>query len=246
MKRLLIVCAAVVLALPCIIEAADLGTVDIAWDSLGAASVIKLWGGGRSGFRCYAGAYMLNKTAGTAQGNAWPNGLIGSFCIDLPQYSSEDTLTYKVEMPSQSPEPTDFLGGYMGAAKAGYIRELWGRYFDPAWVNGGPFSTQQKNDAEAFAAAIWEIIYEDLPATPSGWDVTVDGTVGQLGFRCEQADTAKANDWLHSLDGTGPKAELWAFTNYDKQDYIVEIPEPATTVMFAVGVLTLLRYRRWC
>jgi hypothetical protein len=150
------------------------------------------------------------------------------------------TLTYDVVMPEEAPQPTTFLGGPIGPEKAEYLRELWGRFFDPSWTGDGPFTEQQNSDAEAFTAAIWEIVYEELPESPLLWDVTVDGTIGDLGFRCENADTSTANDWLHVLDGTGPKANLRVFSYLGKQDYIVMIPEPATIALLGLGTLVLL------
>ena len=233
----------VVLVLPCVVEAIPVGTVDIAHTGYGAKDIIKIWGGGYSGVNAYAGIYMLNKTGGTGQGNFWLNGPVGSFCLELPEAPSSSTLTYDVVMTKEAPEPTTFLGGPMGAEKAEYLRELWGRFFDPLWVGSGPFTNQQKSDAEAFTAAIWEIVYEDLPESPSMWDVTADGTTGELGFRCENADTTTANDWLHDLDGTGPKANLRVFSYNGKQDYIVEVPELATIALLGLGGLVLLRRR---
>ena len=147
-------------------------------------------------------------------------------------------------MPEEAQKPTTFLGEKIGSEKAGYLSELWGRYFDEAWVASESFTTQQDNDAEAFAVAVWEIIYEDLPESPLMWDVAVDSTAGPLGFRCGNADISLANDMLHSLDGTGPKTDLRAFVNSCKQDYIVEVPEPATILLLGLSSLALIRGKR--
>lgn len=238
-----IVCVAVSLTLSGVAKATPVGTVDVAHSGYGASDVIKVWGAGYRALIGQGGVYMLDKTGGTGQGNLWPNGLLGTFCIELHEWASNNILTYDVVMPEEV--QNSFLGGPMGADKAEYLRELWGRFFDPDWAGSGPFTSQQNSDAEAFAAAVWEIIHEDLPASPLDWDVTVDGTASRGGFRCQDADTATANDWLHALDGTGLKADLRAFVYDGKQDYISEIPEPATGALLGLGcVVSLLRRKR--
>ncbi len=219
-----------------------LGTVDIKYSGRGASDPIKVWGGGKSAYQVYGGMYAVTKSDGTGQGNLFPNGVLGVFCIEIQQNASDGINTYNVKMPQFANEPDTFLGGVLGPVKEAYLRELWGRYYDSAWYPGQTYTTAMKKAAEAFAACVWEIVYEDVPATPAGWDVSVDGTAGDRGFYCADADFALANGWLHSLDGSGPKADLRAFTNCQKQDFIIEVPEPASIaiigsglVLFAVG-----------
>jgi len=238
-------CAALILALSCLsVQACPPDTVDIEHCGYGAYDEdgVAVWGGGHEGTVVYGGVYMLNKTAGSGQGDIWPNGLIGGFCVELHEAAPVSTFTYDVVMPKNA--YNSFLGELIGAQKANYLSELWGRFYDPAWAGSGPLCPQKNSAAEAFAAAVWEIIYEDLPTSPAGWDVTVDGTVCSHGFRCEGANTTLANSWLHSLTGCGPKADLRVFTYDGKQDYIVQVPEPATVVMLGLGGLINLLTRR--
>jgi hypothetical protein len=242
LKTATILCAAVFLTLPGVTKASPVGTVDIAHDGYGAYGYVKVWGGGHSGDSVYGGVYMLDKTGGTGQGNIWPDGQIGAFCIELHQWASSSTLTYDVvELDEVN---NSFMGGLVGTEKADYISELWGRFYNSAWADGGPYSSEEKSKAEAFAAAIWEIIYEDLPTSPLGWDVTDDGSYGSHGFKAQYIDSTVANNWLHALDGTGPKAELRAFVNAGKQDYIAQVPEPATVCLLGLGGLFFLRKRK--
>jgi hypothetical protein len=241
MRRTFLTAIILVLATTGVAEAVPLGTVKIAHTGYGANGQLSVWGGGLYGTYVRGGVYMLNKTNGTGQGNYWPNGPLGGFCIELSEWTPKNLLTYDVVMPQDAPEPTDFLGSPIGPAKAEYLSELWGRFFDPNWVGIGPFSLQQKRNAEAFAAAVWEIIYESLPPSPAAWNVKADGTPGRLGFKCYGADTATANSWLHALDGTGPKVNLRALVYDGKQDYITGIPEPATIALLGFGGLALIR-----
>ncbi len=235
-------CAAVVLLLPCVTQATPVGTVDIAHNGFGAHDLMQIWAGGQEGITGYAGVDMLEKTNGTNEGKTWSDGPIGAFCIEWAELSSSSTLTYDVMMPEDGPIPTTLLGGTMGLTKSKYLQELWGRYFDSSWVGSGSFSYEQNTKAAAFAAAVWEIVHEDLPLSSSGWDVTVDGTAGERGFRCEYFGADLANYMLHTLDGTGPRADLRVFSYNGQQDYIAMVPEPTTIVLLGFGgVLSLLR-----
>jgi hypothetical protein len=133
----------------------------------------------------------------------------------------------------------------MGTTKAKYVSELWGRFYDSSWVSDGSYTGKQNVQAATFAAAIWEILYEDLPASPLKWDVEVDSTVGAGGFYTDFADATLVNSWLHALNGTGPKADLRILSHDGSQDYIVAVPEPATIVLLGFGsVISLLKKRR--
>ncbi len=241
-KRATILCAIMVLVLPVLTKATPVGTMDIVYAGQGASDAIKLWGGGHSGFNTYGGVYMLDKTAGTGQGNIWPDGLIGGFCIELHQWAPDTTLKYDVVALEEV--NNSFMGGSLGAAKADYLAELWGRFYNPAWADGGPYSSEEKSKAEAFAAAVWEIVYEDMPTSPLGWDVTVDSSSGSHGFYAQNFDSATANSWLHTLNGFGPKADLRAVVNGGKQDYIIQVPEPATVCLLGLSGLAFLRKRK--
>jgi hypothetical protein len=127
----------------------------------------------------------------------------------------------------------------MGTTKANYIRELWGRHFDPAWTTGA-----NKKLAEAFGASLWEIIYETDPV----WDVTKGPGFRATGI--EQATTANA--WLHELNGDTAYFvnNLAATSSPYGQDYLIQIPkstivpEPMTVIILGLGTLTVMRRRK--
>ncbi|MFA5293050.1 MAG: hypothetical protein WC496_08465 [Phycisphaerae bacterium] len=221
------------------------GTVTMSQSGYGAKDTMTIWGGGWNGLNVSAGVFLFNKTAGTGEGQYIDNGLFSGFCMDLSEYTAPGTLTYDVLKVQDGPRPTAFLGGSMGQAKADYLAELWGRFYNPAWAATGSYTSQQKNEAGAFAAAVWEIIYEDLPTSSAGWDVTSDGTGGSRGFKATNLDSQKANDWLHALDGTGPMADLRSLSYLGAQDFLVAvdtgaIPEPATLAFVAFGFLMVV------
>lgn len=198
--------------------------------------LIEVWGDGHSGASGYGGIYALDIGATTGEadylvrrGDGWVN----AFCIDLPQ--SPRLGWHDLIDLDEAPLPQY---GPMGATKSDRIRELWGRYFDTIFEdeNGPRTDLETRRHAEAFSAAVWEIVYEDAFADVTDYDVTSwDGTA--YSFRCEQLTYAStANTWLHSLDGTGPKAHLHALTHASGQDFVVEVvPLPASLSMMLAG-----------
>ncbi len=217
-------------------------TVNIVHDGHGAYGTTTFWAADAYGLDVIGGVYQLNKTGDTGSGNTWHNGLIPGFCMELQEPPPDSTYAYSVTMPENV--YNSFLGETLGVTKANYLRELWARYYDPSWATTGSHTSQENNAAQAFAAAIWEIIYEQLPGSSADWDVTLDGTPGAGGFVAQNLDAATANKWLHDLTGSGPKADLRAFVFQGQQDYLVAVPEPATIVLLGLGGLCSIMGRR--
>jgi hypothetical protein len=226
-----------------VVDASPLGTVNIVRSGHGANETIDVQGGGLSGEQVTAGVYMLDKSGCSDMGCTWSNGPIAGFCIELEEPAPNFTETYQVYNTADSFNGT--LNESIGDFKAEALSELWGRYYDSSWEGSGSFSADENNAAGAFAAAVWEIVYEDLPVQSTGWDVSADGTTGSPGFSSTLADSSLANSWLHSLDGTGPMASLAAFTNDGNQNYVVAVPEPTTVILLGLGgALSLARKRK--
>ena len=226
-----------------VVQATPVGTVDIVRSGHGANEGTYIYGGGMSGEEMYTGVYMLDKSAGTDGGTQWDNGQIAGFCIEIEEPVPTYITSYDVISVSEA--YSSVLGESVGTTKADYLSELWGRYYDESWAGDGPFTGTENAQAAAFAAAVWEIVYEDLPLTSSGWDVGVDGTAGIPGFASLGVDSSLANSWLHSLDGSGPKATLAVFSNNGKQNYLVAVPEPTTVLLLGLGgVLSVMRRKK--
>jgi hypothetical protein len=204
-------------------NAALLGTVNIQNHGNGYSDQGQLWGGGLTGGSYFTGVYSWINAGGTGLGTQVPNW---GFCIELTQgvYNGlQDVISLDA-----APVPSMY-GTPMGMTKANYIRELWGRDFDPAWATGA--NTQM---AEAFNACIWEIVYET-----GSWDVTSGTGFSATGI--EQAATA--NLWLSQLNGDTAyfANNLVATSTLDGQDFVVQIPEPVTFTLLGLGALSLRR-----
>jgi hypothetical protein len=206
------------------------GTVDITSRNNNYSDIAQLSGtalAGGSGGTYYTGVYSWTTGATTGIGDYVPNW---GFCIELAQ----DALlgVENVISLNNAPQPAQY-GTPMETTKANYIRELWGRDFDPAWATGA-----NKQTAEAFSFAIWEIIYETDPT----WDVT-----SGAGFSTtDLTEGAIANTWLSQLNGDPAyfANNLIVISSDTGQDYVVQIPEPATLSLLTVGAAALLRRRK--
>jgi hypothetical protein len=216
-------------------------TVNISYDGLGAYDAVTVWGGGVHGAELATGVLTLNKTGDSGTGGLWHNGSIPGFCVELNEAAPTETLRYAVGMPDDM--VVSYTGETLGNTKATYLRELWARYYDPSWSQSGASSAANRS-AAAFATAVWEIVYENVPGAGAKWDVTADGTTNPGGFIATNIDAATANKWLQSLTGGGPKADLRVFTNDGGQNFLVAVPEPATIVLLGLGGLCSIRRRR--
>jgi hypothetical protein len=235
MKRLITAVVLVGIVLTSTASATILGTVDIQNHNNALSDIGTIWGGGLSGLTGYTGVYSWTNAGGTGLGTQVPNW---GFCIELTQ---EPYTGWQNVIPlNEAPLPVQY-GTPMQTTKANYICELWDEHFDSSWLTGG---TANKKMAEAFGAAVWEIIYEALPASPLSWDVNT-GT----GFHATGIDqAATANTWLHQLNGdTTHLCNLVATSAPTGQDYLVQLPhtpEPVTICLLGLGGLALLKNRR--
>ena len=245
MRRSTIIAVVTVLAIAGSVMATPLGTVTVQRDGYFTDGTITVWNDRYpSGQQAMGGIYNLTKSASTGQG-AWiiadGEGHVKSFCVEIAQVTSSNSLVYDVVMPKDANDPMNTsVGptGLIGQVKEDYLRELWGRYFATASADAAK--------AEVFSACVWEIVYE---AGPNDWDVidwdpTDANSDGMKGFKCTGTDSTTANTWLASLDGTGPKADLRAITHPDQQDYLVEVPEPVTMSLLVLGGIGVLLRRR--
>jgi hypothetical protein len=240
MKRLI---AAVVLVSIVLTSTASatLGTVDIEGHNNNLSDTGHLWGGGLTNLYARTGIYSWTNAGGTGLGTLVPDW---GFCIELIQgpYNGWHDVIPLNEAPLP---PAPLYGTPMGTTKANFIRELWGRDFDPNWVTNP--TTTNKRLAEAFGAAVWEIIYEPNTGA-AAWDVTTNPT--GKGFRATGIDYATtANTWLDNLNGDTAyfAKNLYAISPISPnagQDYLVQLPEPATICLLGLGALSLLRRKK--
>lgn len=172
-----------------------------------------------------AGQFNWTRTGGTYAG---AQGAFMAFCTELTEHvGAGNGYSYEVKPLELAP---DSLGG-MGAAKAELIRELFGRFYSPAF--GAVLSSDR---ATAMQLSIWEIVYENHAG--------LDLNSGAAQFTNDNAAAfTLAQSYLAALDGSGPRDNsLMTMSAAGIQDQI--IPTPGSLALMGLGVLAAARRRR--
>jgi hypothetical protein len=147
-------------------------------------------------------------------------GQFATFCIEITQrVDFNNTYDFFVDTVSSSP-----IGAPMGAAKAGQLAELFGRFF------GGLSSNDQY---AAFQIAIWEITTDNA----------TDVTSGLFQIRNNAVVSGLANSFLAALNGQGPTMNLLALQSRTAQDQIF-VPAPGALALAGLGGLLAARRKR--
>jgi len=162
-----------------------------------------------------------------------------AYCIDVDQHAPTQWSVYTLEALENA--PINDWGTVMDATQANRIRELFGRFY--ASVN-----TREKG--EAFAACLWEIIFEQ-----TGTYDLADGTLVMNGLDWDAE--AVATGWLGQLNGDTNYFDMnvFALTNDTFQDFALtsggtstppppHAPEPVTLAGLFLGVGSLIGYLR--
>jgi len=246
----IVMCLAALLLAAGHLRATSLGTAYIRYSGLGAAGVgsAKFSPTGYPSYSTgsvYAGAYTFQTDMSrprTGLGLTLSD-TFGGFCVDMSQWARSQWELYDVVPLAEAPRTTLDGAQPMGETRAKLLENLWYLHYDSAWVAGGTYTTTQKREAEAFAAAVWEIAFEE-----DGNNLNVlTGALVASGID----NAGLANTWLAGLDADGEKASLYGVVHDTYQDYVIlipvlntddVIPEPHTMLGMLMGVAAVCRY----
>jgi len=261
------------------VMAAPYGTVKL--DEVGASpqTIMTIWSSSfTSGLGVYVGQYNLTLKDSTVPAGTLPyggenrlNGRVGSFCIDIWDFSPTTFVSYDVVALNGAPDPQ---AGPMGTDRARYLATLLNTYWDENnWSSDASrtFNLGSGNQmftanqvAAAVQSAVWEIVDEgnlpnaavDLPV-PANWDtLRTSGNKGN--FYVSNDTVAKiANVMLQNVRTKGESdfGDYVALTNDDDQnacggyyyqDYVVRVPVPGAVLLGFLGLGAAgLRLRRF-
>jgi len=184
----------------------------------------------------YVGMYWLKGLSQTPSPPVSPvPSLLGDipiYCIDTYQWANTGTGTYTVADLADGPAGNGAPA--MGATKAAYLKDLIYHHYS---VNA-----DDANKA-AFAAAVWEIVYENV-----AWNVAD----GNMTVALTPAETTTANAWLAALSTHDHGNTAFALISTGPyQDYAIAlggggepIPEPLTLLAIGSGVAGIGAYIR--
>jgi hypothetical protein len=221
-------------------SASVLGTLDVQFYDQGANRLVTNEGD-LNGDLVYeassagaAGAYWLKTQNPTGQAVLLSAPDLWSFCIEPDNDTSDVFQPYELRPVEDGPIGTTWHSGSLTSGQANGLRELWGRFYNPIWQAG--WDDSDNDNAAGFGIAVKEIIYEAV-GNP------LDATAGR--YRVDPVDATVAgiaNGYLSQLTGDSSMyADLRILTNEQYQDYLVQIPEPASLFLLALGAITLRR-----
>lgn len=179
---------------------------------------------------------------------------VWAYCTELGQYTDFPFNTYNV---------VD-VNAEFGSVKGNLIRQLWAQHYDKTWetqtyiyyggnqggyTSGQPANTPENVKALAFQFALYEIRYDFDETSLSSLSLNAGRFQGDASGTNPSAAVSTAAAWLNSLllpaNYQGPLADLVALKNSSLQDLIVQVPEPTTLGLLALGgVMVTLRRKK--
>ena len=152
-----------------------------------------------------------------------------TFCTEVAQHTNGSFTEYHQDSLADLPTP----GDAMGADKAAAIKKMW------AYAGANKFTNPEY--AAAFQVAVWEVV-EDFNGTLASLNVDVtDANAGDFTAVSDDPSNNPLNAGILSnlfgaaVDPNQGQANLVGLASGSHQDYLVEVPEPSSIALLAIG-----------
>ncbi len=247
MRNLAVVSSLVVL-LAAGIAGASTGTLEARYVGSSAYQVGSITYPGASWSSVVVGVYQLDiaPTGASGEGTALAGQRVSAFCMDIRQNAPSGSTYRPYTIDYVDNAPIGAGNAPISAAQADDLRRLFGMLINGPSSGVDHIDLSNANQAAAFQAAVWEIVFE---AAGNSYNV---GT-GTLKVTGASAWTSLANTYLDHLHNYAPETGLRALKSAEYQDFALyvpgagdrpPIPEPVTMLSSLLSIGALGAYIR--
>lgn len=193
---------------------AQANTVNLAYVGKGAGRDVRVQVGSDT-FNVFAGQLRHNASSGTGS-LSWLAGQVTTFCADLTQQVTSSGATYSATAIQNLPVSSGWPS--MGPQRAQAVFELYTAAADRQFGTNADW-------AAAFQIALWEIVYDYNPSSPSSFNLGAGNVrvTNTSGGALGTGIMSKVTELVGLLGSGLTSVGLVGLSNPHKQDQIVQV-----------------------